>query len=38
MIPHIDVIGFNRQTDWEVLLDQLREIIRRETPEDEEEE
>jgi hypothetical protein len=38
MIPHIDVIGFNRQTDWEVLLDQLREIIRRETSEDEEEE
>jgi hypothetical protein len=38
MIPHIDVIGFNRQIDWDVLLDQLQEISRQEMSADKEEE
>jgi opacity protein-like surface antigen len=38
MIPHIDVIGFNRQIDWDVLLGQLLEISRQEMSASEEEE
>jgi hypothetical protein len=38
MIPHIDVIGFNRQIDWDVLLGQLQEISRQEMSADETEE
>jgi hypothetical protein len=38
MIPHIDVIGFNRQIDWDLLLGQLQEISRQEMPAREEEE
>jgi hypothetical protein len=38
MIPHIDVIGFNRQIDWDVLVGQLQDISRRKASVGEEEE
>jgi hypothetical protein len=31
-IPRIDIVGFNRRTDWEVLVDKLVEISEGGTP------
>jgi hypothetical protein len=26
-IPRIDIVGFNRRTDWQRLLNQLRQMV-----------
>jgi hypothetical protein len=31
-IPRIDIMGFNRETDWQVLVSKLKQIASGESP------